>query len=87
LHQHAATRTRITITRNDDGAITLAFFLAGVLTRQCWTIGQTRQFTGQSLLLSHSLPNFYFHATTAYDIIRQCGVEIGKRDFMGAPSS
>jgi len=49
--------------------------------------GQARQFTGQSLLLGHSLPNFYFHATTAYDIIRQCGVEIGKRDFMGAPPS
>jgi hypothetical protein len=49
--------------------------------------GQTRQFTGQSLLLGNSLPNFYFHATTAYDIIRQCGVEIGKRDFMGTPPS
>src|SRR4029078_3436446 len=47
--------------------------------------GQTRQFTGQSLLLGNSLPNFYFHATTAYDIIRQSGVEIGKRDFMGTP--
>jgi hypothetical protein len=47
--------------------------------------GQTRQFTGQNLLLGNSLPNFYFHATTAYDILRQCGVEIGKRDFMGAP--
>jgi uncharacterized protein len=49
--------------------------------------GQTRQFTGQSLLLGNSLPNFYFHAATAYDIIRQCGVEIGKRDFMGPPPS
>ena len=47
--------------------------------------GNTRQFTGQSLLIGNSLPNFYFHATTAYDIIRQCGVEIGKRDFMGSP--
>jgi uncharacterized protein len=47
--------------------------------------GQTRQFTGQSLLLGNSLPNFWFHTTTAYDIVRQCGVEIGKRDFMGAP--
>ena len=47
--------------------------------------GQTRQFTGQSLLLGNSLPNFYFHTTTAYDILRQCGVEIGKRDFMGTP--
>ena len=48
--------------------------------------GQTRQFTGQSLLLGNSLPNFWFHTTTAYDIIRQCGVEIGKRDFMGTPA-
>jgi hypothetical protein len=47
--------------------------------------GQTRDFTGQSLLLGNALPNFYFHATTAYDIIRQCGVEVGKRDFMGSP--
>lgn len=47
--------------------------------------GNTREFTGQSLLLGNSLPNFYFHATTAYDILRSCGVEIGKRDFMGTP--
>jgi hypothetical protein len=48
--------------------------------------GQTRQFTGQSLLIGNSLPNFWFHTTTAYDIIRQYGVEIGKRDFMGTPA-
>jgi uncharacterized protein len=48
--------------------------------------GQTRQFTGQSILIGNSLPNFWFHTTTAYDIIRQCGVEIGKRDFMGTPA-
>jgi uncharacterized protein len=47
--------------------------------------GNVREFTGQSLLLGNALPNFYFHATTAYDIIRQCGVEVGKRDFMGSP--
>jgi hypothetical protein len=47
--------------------------------------GATRDFTGQSLLLGNSLPNFYFHCTTAYDIVRQCGVELGKRDFMGTP--
>jgi hypothetical protein len=47
--------------------------------------GNTREFTGQSLLLGNSLPNFYFHAATAYDILRSCGVEIGKRDFMGTP--
>ena len=44
-----------------------------------------RKFTGQSLLLNFCLPNFYFHATTAYDILRQCGIEVGKRDFMGTP--
>jgi uncharacterized protein len=49
--------------------------------------GATRDFTGQSLLLGNSLPNFYFHCTTAYDIVRHCGVELGKRDFMGTPVS
>ena len=44
-----------------------------------------RHFTGQTLLLNLSLPNFYFHDTTAYAILRHCGVEIGKRDFMGVP--
>ena len=41
-------------------------------------------FTGLELLQNRSMPNFYFHTTTAYDIIRHNGVEIGKRDFMGA---
>ena len=42
-----------------------------------------RHFTTEGFLLSFSLPNFYFHATTAYDILRGRGVPIGKRDFMG----
>jgi len=41
-------------------------------------------FTAESFLMSFSLPNFYFHATTAYDILRSKGVPLGKRDFMGA---
>jgi hypothetical protein len=40
-------------------------------------------FTAEGFLLSFSLPNFYFHATTAYDILRSKGVPLGKRDFMG----
>jgi hypothetical protein len=40
-------------------------------------------FTAENFLLSFSLPNFYFHATTTYDILRHKGVPIGKRDFMG----
>jgi hypothetical protein len=44
-----------------------------------------RKFTGQGYLLNFALPNFYFHHATAYDILRHCGVVIGKRDFMGTP--
>ena len=39
-------------------------------------------FTGEDYLLHFALPNFYFHCTTAYDILRHNGLEIGKRDFM-----
>lgn len=41
-------------------------------------------FTGTDLLLKRSLPNFLFHVTTAYNILRHNGVEIGKGDFMGS---
>lgn len=40
-------------------------------------------FTAENFLLSFSQPNFYFHAATAYDILRMKGVKLGKRDFMG----
>ncbi len=39
---------------------------------------------GGTYLVHFVLPNFYFHLTTAYDILRSAGVEIGKRDFLGA---
>src|SRR5882757_7146192 len=42
-------------------------------------------FTAENFLLSFSQPNFYFHATTAYDILRWKGLPIGKRDFAGKP--
>jgi hypothetical protein len=42
-------------------------------------------FVARDFVLSFSLPNFYFHATTAYDILRMKGAPIGKRDFMGVP--
>ena len=44
-----------------------------------------RKFSGQALLLNFILPNFYFHCTTAYDVLRHCGIELGKRDFMSQP--
>ncbi len=40
-------------------------------------------FTAENFLLSFAQPNFYFHATTAYDILRAEGVPLGKRDFLG----
>ena len=40
-------------------------------------------FTAEGFLFSYALPNFYFHATTAYDLLRLKGVKIGKMDFLG----
>jgi hypothetical protein len=42
-------------------------------------------FVGKGFLLSFSLPNFHFHATTAYDILRSKGVPLGKADYIGRP--
>jgi uncharacterized protein len=44
-----------------------------------------RKYTAQGLLLNHSLPNFYFHCATAYDLLRHAGLDLVKRDFMGTP--
>jgi len=43
----------------------------------------TVTYTGLDYLLNRVLPNFYFHVTTAYDILRHNGVELGKRDYLG----
>jgi hypothetical protein len=47
--------------------------------------GQPRNFKGEDYLVSLALPNFYFHVTTAYAILRHNGVELGKTDYMRAP--
>jgi len=47
--------------------------------------GKETRYKGMQLLLGHSMPNVYFHATTAYNILRQNGVPVGKRDFLGNP--
>jgi hypothetical protein len=44
-----------------------------------------RRYTGLQYLLGHALPNFYFHITTAYNILRHNGVDLGKRDYLGNP--
>jgi hypothetical protein len=46
--------------------------------------GQAMTFSGQSYLFHFALPNFFFHLTTAYAILRHNGISIGKRDFIGA---
>ena len=43
-----------------------------------------KKFNGQAYLLSFGLPQFFFHVTTTYAILRHNGIEIGKRDYMGA---
>jgi len=42
-------------------------------------------YKGMQFLLGHAVPNYYFHVTTTYNILRHNGVEIGKRDFLGNP--
>ena len=44
----------------------------------------TLSFSGIDYLNGWALPNFYFHYTTAYNILRHCGVELSKSDFLGA---
>ena len=51
------------------------------------TGGAPLTYKGQSYLVHYALPSFYFHTTTAYAILRHCGVEIGKRDFLGLPNA
>jgi len=46
--------------------------------------GEPKKFTGINYLLQFALPNFFFHVSTAYAILRHSGVEIGKTDYIGA---
>lgn len=43
-----------------------------------------KRFSGQAYLLSYGLPQFFFHVTTVYALLRHNGLEVGKRDYMGA---
>lgn len=45
---------------------------------------KTKHWVGQEYLAHYALPHFYFHATTAYNILRHNGLEIGKKDFIGS---
>lgn len=80
----ATLKTRIADTIATLEAIDAAEIDAFVGREMCFAFGDRRlEFTAENFLLSFSLPNFYFHATTTYDILRWKGVPIGKRDFTG----
>ena len=46
--------------------------------------GEPRRFDGESFLKHYALPNVYFHLCMAYALLRQAGVDLGKRDFLGS---
>jgi len=81
-----ALKTRISETIVALEAIEPAEIDAFVGREMRFTAGDRQlDFTAEDFLLSFSQPNFYFHATTAYDILRWKGVPLGKRDFIGNP--
>ena len=64
----------------DKGAVE-----AGATREIVFPVGPNKmKMRGDNYLLHFALPNYYFHLTTAYDLLRYAGVEIGKRDFIGA---
>ena len=80
----ATLKGRITETLATLAAIDSAEIDAFVGRDMRFAFGDRRiDFTAENFLLSFSQPNFYFHAVTAYDILRWKGVPLGKRDFLG----
>ena len=66
----------------DDGKAALADAADRKVTLK-FPNGMGYEFTGSAYLTGFALPNFFFHAATAYDILRHKGAPLGKRDFMG----
>jgi hypothetical protein len=80
----AALKTRIADTLAALEAIDAAEIDAFVGRDMRFAFGERQMnFTAENFLLSFSQPNFYFHATTAYDILRWKGLPLSKRDFTG----
>jgi uncharacterized protein len=80
----AGLESRIDATRSALEAIEPAELESFIGREMRFEFGSHRlDFTAEDFLLSFSQPNFYFHAATAYDILRWKGIPIGKRDFMG----
>lgn len=82
----AELQTRIDTVLAFLASLDLASF-ADAATREIITQAGTpkeKRFTGQSYLFNYALPHFFFHTTTAYNLLRHNGVEIGKKDYIGA---
>jgi uncharacterized protein len=81
---YAALQALVTESRNELSALTPEAVNALVGHDVTFKLGDRMlPFTAEGFLMSFSLPNFFFHATTAYDILRYKGAPLGKRDFMG----
>jgi uncharacterized protein len=81
---YAALQALVTEARNELSALTPEVVNALVGRDVTFKFrDHTLLFTAEGFLMSFSLPNFFFHATTAYDILRHKGAPLGKRDFMG----
>ena len=80
----AELKARVATTSDSISAFTAKQF-EGAEGREIVVPAGSRSFTfnGITLLSNFAFPNFFFHATTAYDILRHNGIEIGKRDFLG----
>ncbi len=80
----AALQSLVTEARDELSGLTPDAVNALVGRDVAFKLGErTLPFTAEGFLMSFSLPNFFFHATTAYDILRHKGAPLGKRDFMG----
>ena len=81
---YAALQALVTAARDELSALTPEAVNALVGRDVTFKLGERAlPFTAEGFLMSFSLPNFFFHATTAYDILRQKGAPVGKRDFLG----
>lgn len=81
----AALRAKVTEARATIDALTPDEINGFMGQDMQFSMGEMRiPFTAEGFLLSFALPNFYFHATTAYDILRSRGVKLGKMVFLGA---
>ena len=82
--EYAALQALVTEARNELSVLTPEAVNALVSRDVTFKLGERAlPFTAEGFLMSFSLPNFFFHATTAYDILRHKGAPLGKRDFMG----